>query len=171
MSTGCQSQQSHGSEQGVRDFLAIPVIGIGFADNTENTENTDNQCENIIWSTKPSYWVHLFVSGGSVPGLYSLQFWKPQFEIIGVLVKYIMGSYMWNSQCECTGFYLLCPAWDLRPFWQNHKNTKTKKYTETQQKNDKKKKTSQELRMLSSVTIHCQITTIVMNSGSQLSEL
>ena len=34
-----------------------------------------------------------------------------------------------------------------------------------------KLKTSQELRMLSSVTINCQITKIVMNSGSQLSEL
>ena len=32
-------------------------------------------------------------------------------------------------------------------------------------------KTSQELRMLSSVTINCQVTMIVMNSGSQLSEL
>ena len=32
-------------------------------------------------------------------------------------------------------------------------------------------KTSQELRMLSSVTINCQITKIVMNSGSQLLEL
>ena len=32
-------------------------------------------------------------------------------------------------------------------------------------------KTSQELRMLSSVTINCQITKLVMNSGSQLSEL
>ena len=32
-------------------------------------------------------------------------------------------------------------------------------------------KTSQELRMLSSVTINCQITKIVMNSGSQLSVL
>ena len=32
-------------------------------------------------------------------------------------------------------------------------------------------KTSQELRMLSSLTINCQITKIVMNSGSQLSEL
>ena len=32
-------------------------------------------------------------------------------------------------------------------------------------------KTSQELRMLSSVTINCQITSIVMNSGSQLSGL
>ena len=32
-------------------------------------------------------------------------------------------------------------------------------------------KTSQELWMLSSVTINCQITKIVMNSGSQLSEL
>ena len=31
--------------------------------------------------------------------------------------------------------------------------------------------TSQELRMLSSVTINCQITKIVMISGSQLSEL
>ena len=31
--------------------------------------------------------------------------------------------------------------------------------------------TSQELRMLSSVTINCQITKIGMNSGSQLSEL
>ena len=31
--------------------------------------------------------------------------------------------------------------------------------------------TSQELRMLSSVTINCQITKIVINSGSQLSEL
>ena len=31
--------------------------------------------------------------------------------------------------------------------------------------------TSQELRMLSSVTINCQLTKIVMNSGSQLSEL
>ena len=30
------------------------------------------------------------------------------------------------------------------------------------------RKTSQELRMLSSVTIECQITKIVMNSGSQL---
>ena len=32
-------------------------------------------------------------------------------------------------------------------------------------------KTSQELRILSSVTINCQVTKIVMNSGSQLSEL
>ena len=32
-------------------------------------------------------------------------------------------------------------------------------------------KTSQELRMLSSVTINCQVTKIVMNSGSQLSEM
>ena len=32
-------------------------------------------------------------------------------------------------------------------------------------------KTSQELRMLSSVAINCQVTKIVMNSGSQLSEL
>ena len=30
-------------------------------------------------------------------------------------------------------------------------------------------KTSQELRMLSSVTINCQVTMIVMNPGSQLS--
>ena len=33
------------------------------------------------------------------------------------------------------------------------------------------KKTSQELRMLSSVTLNCQVTKIVMNSGSQLSWL
>ena len=33
------------------------------------------------------------------------------------------------------------------------------------------KETSQELRKLSSVTINCQVTKIVMNSGSQLSEL
>ena len=32
-------------------------------------------------------------------------------------------------------------------------------------------KTSQELRMLSSVTINCQVPKIVMNSDSQLSEL
>ena len=32
-------------------------------------------------------------------------------------------------------------------------------------------KTSQELRMLSSVTLNCQVTKIVMDSGSQLSEL
>ena len=32
-------------------------------------------------------------------------------------------------------------------------------------------KTSQELRMLSSVTINCQVTKIVMNSGAQMSEL
>ena len=32
-------------------------------------------------------------------------------------------------------------------------------------------KTSQELRMLSTVTINCQVTKIVMDSGSQLSEL
>ena len=31
-------------------------------------------------------------------------------------------------------------------------------------------KTSQELRMLSSVTLNCQVTMIVANSGSQLSE-
>ena len=33
------------------------------------------------------------------------------------------------------------------------------------------KETSQELRMLSSVTINCQVTKIVMNPGSQLSVL
>ena len=38
-------------------------------------------------------------------------------------------------------------------------------------KSPKNIETSQELRMLSSVTINCQITKIVMNSGSQLSEL
>ena len=32
-------------------------------------------------------------------------------------------------------------------------------------------KTSQELRMLSTVTVDCQVTKIAMNSGSQLSEL
>ena len=32
-------------------------------------------------------------------------------------------------------------------------------------------KTSQELRMLSTVTLNCQVTKIVLNSGSQLSEL
>ena len=32
-------------------------------------------------------------------------------------------------------------------------------------------KTSQELRMLSSVTLNCQVAKVVMNSGSQLSEL
>ena len=32
-------------------------------------------------------------------------------------------------------------------------------------------KTSQELQMLSSVTINCQVTKIVMNSDSQLSQL
>ena len=31
--------------------------------------------------------------------------------------------------------------------------------------------TSQELRMLSTVTLYCQVTKIVMNSGSQLSDL
>ena len=34
-----------------------------------------------------------------------------------------------------------------------------------------KPKTSQELQMLSSVTLNCQATKIVMKSGSQLSEL
>ena len=33
------------------------------------------------------------------------------------------------------------------------------------------KETSQELRMLSSVTLNCQVTKILMNSGSQLPEL
>ena len=33
------------------------------------------------------------------------------------------------------------------------------------------KETSQELQMLSSVTINCQVTKIVINPGSQLSEL
>ena len=32
-------------------------------------------------------------------------------------------------------------------------------------------KTSQELRMLSNVTLNCQVAKIVMNTGSQLSEL
>ena len=32
-------------------------------------------------------------------------------------------------------------------------------------------KTSQELRMLSSVTINCQVTQIVINPGSQLSQM
>ena len=42
-------------------------------------------------------------------------------------------------------------------------------------KSDKKRhrylKTSQELQMLPTVTLFCQVTKIVMNSGSQLSEL
>ena len=33
------------------------------------------------------------------------------------------------------------------------------------------KKTSQELQMLSNVTLNCQVAKIVLNSGSQLSEL
>ena len=39
------------------------------------------------------------------------------------------------------------------------------------EKEEFKLQTSQELGMLSSVTINCQVTQIVMNSGSQLSEL
>ena len=38
-------------------------------------------------------------------------------------------------------------------------------------KNECGKKASQELRMLSNVTLNCQVAKIVMNSGSQLSEL
>ena len=38
-------------------------------------------------------------------------------------------------------------------------------------KRQNRKETSQELRMLSSVTINCQVTKIVMNPGSQLSVL
>ena len=36
---------------------------------------------------------------------------------------------------------------------------------------DKRNKTSQELRLLSNVTLNCQVAKIVINSGSQLSEL
>ena len=51
--------------------------------------------------------------------------------------------------------------------------TKADKITWSQyfQKRRRMFQTSQELRMLSSVTINCQITKIVMNSGYQLSEL
>ena len=37
--------------------------------------------------------------------------------------------------------------------------------------NDDNMETSQELRMLSSVTLNCQVTKNFMNSGSQLSEM
>ena len=50
------------------------------------------------------------------------------------------------------------------------RDTRMKAWKEKKQAAEKKK-TSQELRMLSSVTINCQVTKIVMNSGSQLSEL
>ena len=41
---------------------------------------------------------------------------------------------------------------------------------DTSQHTCQNQETSQELRMLSSVTINCQATMIVMNSGSQMSE-
>ena len=55
------------------------------------------------------------------------------------------------------------------------KNNRTdcdgKKWPKTSTSHRCYKKTSQELRMLSSVTLNCQVTKIVMDSGSQLSEL
>ena len=42
---------------------------------------------------------------------------------------------------------------------------------DTSQHTCQNQETSQELRMLSIVTITCQVTEIVMNSGYQLSEL
>ena len=50
---------------------------------------------------------------------------------------------------------------------QKYKTAKIQRYRNTKKLN----KLSQELWMLSSVTINCQVTKIVMNSGSQLSEL
>ena len=70
----------------------------------------------------------------------------------------------------------------LPPIWQRFRKRNKRNKTEMEIKWSnifcgwfvvlgRKTKTSQELRMLSSVTIYCQITKIVMNSGSQLSEL
>ena len=143
MSTGCQSQQSHGSEQGVRDFLAIPVIGIGFADNTENTENTDNQCENIIWSTKPSYWVlgSLFrFKGQCSRTIYTVY----NFENLNLKLLMSLWNILWDRICEIHNVNALvwvfsCSAlpetWDTSDIWSEWwKDKKTKK------QNDKKTK-------------------------------
>ena len=64
--------------------------------------------------------------------------------------------------------------------WKGHgtvKKTKQKRTRHCEKKTKTKKghvavkKTSQELRMLSTVTLNCQVTKVVKNSGSQLLEL
>ena len=82
----------------------------------------------------------------------------------------------WHSLCLC------CTFSDFKQIGKHTKNCKTNLYffqsiaiswerKELSEIRWCEKQTSQELRMLSSVTINCQITNIVMNSCSQLSEL
>ena len=63
-----------------------------------------------------------------------------------------------NGQCQ----------WRVLKFMHDHKFQKCHDRKCVHTVLQIKTKTSQELRMLSSVTINCQITKIVMNSGSQL---
>ena len=74
-------------------------------------------------------------------------------------LAYISGE----SKDNCSALFKL--GYHFAPAQNKVKTIKYSKYCQIA------KKTLQELRMLSSVTINCQVKKIVMNSGSQLSEL
>ena len=88
--------------------------------------------------------------------VYNSDIWEPEFMTIFVVWQLIVTLDSIRNSCDVLLLgELFFPTWKVV----------LGAYS------DRFRKTSQELRMLSSVTINCQITKIVMNSGSQLSEL
>ena len=96
------------------------------------------------------------------------------FVVILHLVFNFTFSVKFYTQCVICAFVqfeiYVCGG-DLRCFFMGQFCRKFTHLLSVTQNVCSVKKTSQELRMLSSVTINCQVTKIVMNSGSQLSVL
>ena len=96
-----------------------------------------------------------------------------KIQLTNLFKKYKLAEFNSDTQfhsIQCLNFAQ--NLFNLKSFEKNSvKQLLIYQFFEREKINSKMYKTSQELRMLSSVTINCQITKIVMNSGSQLSEL
>ena len=111
---------------------------------------------------------------------FMLVFSNPQFLEYVLAVIIIQRSKVYQRRQKCHWNVFFCsrsdPVWLWFPLSSHFLNFQSRQCSGEKPKKYMLNwrhiwKTSQELRMLSSVTINCQITKIVMNSGSQLSEL
>ena len=113
----------------------------------------------VGWRARPLYWLRIVWTS------------KSEDPLEGISIEWNLSATWVRNAHHSSLIFALC-----RPCQHPSRTLGAQAVWPTQRCDDgivhkRNPKTSQELRMLSSVTINCQVTKIVMNSGSQLSEL
>ena len=113
----------------------------------------------VGWRARPLYWLRIVWTS------------KSEDPLEGISIEWNLSATWVRNAHHSSLIFALC-----RPCQHPSRTLGAQAVWPTQRCDDgivhkRNPKTSQELRMLSSVTINCQVTKIVMNSDSQLSEL